>query len=102
MQYEWHEEKAAKNKKKHGVDFEEAKSIFNDPKIKIKYDENNSEEEDRFQAIGYSEKYRCLFVVFCEYEGEGDDTIRIISARCAEKFEEKIYSESAKKRTRIY
>ena len=96
VQYDWHEEKAEKNKKKHGVDFEEAKSVFNDPKIKIKYDEANSNEEERFQAIGYSTKSRCLFVVFCEYEEGEEDTIRIISARRAEKFEEKIYFKSSK------
>ena len=96
VQYDWDEKKAEKNKKKHGIDFEEAKSVFNDPKIKIKYDETNSKEEERFQAIGYSTKSRCLFVVFCEYEDGRKNTIRIISARRAEKFEEKIYFKSWK------
>jgi uncharacterized DUF497 family protein len=91
VHYEYDPEKAIKNKEKHKVDFEEAITVFKDPKLIIKADIEHSIEEERFIALGYSKKERCLFVVFCEFKDEWSEVARIISARCANGREEKIY-----------
>lgn len=84
MQYEWDEEKNQANYKKHKVRFQEAVTIFKDPNLVETYDQSHSEEEDRFIAIGFSERNRKLFVVFCERTiFEGEEIIRLISARRA-------------------
>ena len=70
---------------KHGVTFEEAKTIFDDEYAREVFDESHSEHEDRFTIIGMSIKYRELFVCYCERDD--GDVIRIISARKAEKQE---------------
>jgi uncharacterized DUF497 family protein len=76
--YVWDETKNRKNQVKHGICFEEAQTVFEDPLALIWPNENGSE-ETREIIIGYSKKHRQLFVVFFE-EAEGED-IRIISAR---------------------
>ena len=70
-----------------GVTFEEAATIFNDPDVYIEDDAGHSDEEDRFVALGVSEKLRVLFVCFT-YRGEN---IRLISARKATPRERKHY-----------
>ena len=84
MKFEWDEEKALKNVTDHGVWFEEAQTVWADTGASEYYDEHHSDHEDRFLKVGYSTKQNCLFVVFCEREG---DVIRIISARKATKNE---------------
>ena len=76
--YVWDEEKNRKNQIKHGVDFQEAQTVFEDPLALIGPNENGSEEA-RQVIIGYSSRNRQLFVVF--FEEEEDGIIRIISAR---------------------
>lgn len=78
MQFEWDIEKAKANLKKHGVDFEEAKTVFGDFLARIFDDEEHSVEEKRNGIVGHSIKNRLLIVSFTERE---NDTIRIISAR---------------------
>jgi uncharacterized DUF497 family protein len=85
LNFEWDPNKARKNEIKHGVSFEEAKSVFDDEHARELIDEEHSEREERFTIIGMSIKYRVLFVCYCERNHE--DTIRIISARKAEKIE---------------
>lgn len=90
LKFEWDEAKSLKNKKKHGVTFEEAKSVFYDENALIISDPDHSDEEDRFILLGMSTALRILVVCHC-YKGK-DDVIRIISARCADKREVKNYS----------
>ena len=79
--FSWDEDKGIANKKKHGISFREAASVFTDPNILIKHDDDHYEDEDRFIIIGLSEKPRLLVVCHCYREN--DTIIRIISARKA-------------------
>jgi uncharacterized DUF497 family protein len=65
---------------KHGVSFEEARSVFYDENAVQFFDENNSVVEERFLLLGCSEQSRILIVCHCERD---DDCIRVISARKA-------------------
>lgn len=88
--FEWDLAKARSNIKKHGVSFEEAKSVFYDEFALQFYDEGNSQlQEDRFLMLGTSNESRVLLVCHCERE-QGN-TIRIISARKATKLEQRHY-----------
>ena len=90
IQFEWDSRKAASNLKKHGVSFDEAKSMFFDEFAVQFYDPDNSElEDDRFLLLGLSHNSRILLVCHCERDS--GDTIRIISARKATKRERKFY-----------
>ena len=86
---EWDERKAAANAKKHGVSFDEAKSVFADERAKLIDDPDHSEDEERFVLLGFSSTLRVLVVCHC-HRGEGD-VIRIISARKATTTESKSY-----------
>jgi uncharacterized DUF497 family protein len=87
--FEWDDKKAIENKKKHGVTFEEAQSVFFDDQAIQFWDSPHSEKEDRFLMLGLSYKLRILLVVHCFRET--DSTIRIISARKATKTETLFY-----------
>ena len=90
MNYEWNLIKERLNIAKHGVDFEEAKSVFADEFALVLFDEDHSNDEERFLILGMSQKERILLVVHCYRE---NDTIRIISSRKATKSETKQYKE---------
>jgi uncharacterized DUF497 family protein len=81
LHFEWDDEKATANVKRHGISFEEAKSVFCDERAKLISDPDHSEDEDRFVLLGLSETLRLLVVCHC-YRGE-NHVIRIISARKA-------------------
>ena len=85
--FEWSQEKASSNIKKHGVSFDEAVTVFWDENALIINDPDHSEDEDRFILLGMSENLRILVVIHCER----GDTIRLISARTATKQERKQY-----------
>jgi uncharacterized DUF497 family protein len=85
MIFEWDSEKERDNFKIHGVHFETAKQVFFDPFRMERHDDDSSNEEDRWQTMGFFNDV--LFVVFTERR----DIIRIISARMAEPFERRIY-----------
>jgi uncharacterized protein len=87
--YEWDPIKAQINRRKHGVSFEEAASVFQDAKALTFDDPDHSDEESREMTIGLSTKGRVLFLSHCE-RGNG---IRIISARKATPKERKQYAE---------
>jgi uncharacterized DUF497 family protein len=89
LHFEWDDEKATANVKKHGISFEEAKSVFHDERAKLINDPDHSEDEDRFVLLGLSETLRLLVVCHCD-RGE-NHTIRIISARKATTKESKSY-----------
>jgi uncharacterized protein len=89
LRFEWDERKASANAKKHGVSFEEAKSVFVDERAKLIDDPDHSEGEDRFILLGLSSALRLLLVCHC-YRIDGN-VIRIISARKASAKESKSY-----------
>ena len=86
--FEWDAQKDASNLKKHGVSFEEAKTSFTDPFARLIPDPDHSEDEERFILLGTSIHSRLLIVSHCF---RTNDTIRLISARKAEKQERIAY-----------
>ena len=89
MIFEWDENKALANIKKHGVSFEEARAVFYDDYAVLFHDPDHSEAEDRFLIIGMSSEKGVCIVSHC-YRSE-DERIRIISARKATRTERSIY-----------
>ena len=87
MRFEWNANKASRNFAKHGVRFEEATEVFNDPNALEGFDTLHSINETRFFIIGLSSR-RLLFVVYGE---RSTDTVRLISARKANETERKVY-----------
>ncbi len=85
--FEWDEEKAWRNELKHGVTFEEARTIFNDPFAMTISDPDHSDEEERWLDIGLSTNGRLLVVWYTER----GDNIRIIGCRRATKAEMRTY-----------
>lgn len=85
----WNPQKARSNRRKHGVSFEEATSVFYDPLSITIDDPLHSNDEERFIIIGISTQRRVLVVAHTD---EGD-IIRIISARPAETYEREQYEE---------
>jgi uncharacterized protein len=89
VDYEWDPEKARSNNRKHRVTFDQAKATFDDPNVVTELDDSSYEE--RWNAIGLS-KGHILFVVYIEPD---PDTVRIISARRADKDEQDRYYRQA-------
>lgn len=89
MEFEWDDEKAESNEKKHGVAFAEAMTVFGDPLSLTGYDPDHSTTEDRFVTMGLSELGRLVIVSHVDR----DDKIRIISAREANRIERKDYED---------
>ena len=88
MYFEWDRAKNASNQKKHGISFEEAKTVFSDDFARLIADPEHSEEEERFILLGESIESNLLIVCHCVRDGE---SVRIISARKADKKERKTY-----------
>lgn len=91
IKFEWDEAKAKSNLIKHGVSFDEAKSVFGDDFARVIYDETHSKNEERFVILGMSKKLRILVVVHCLRQDEL--TVRLISARKATQNEQNQYKE---------
>ncbi len=89
LTFEWDGSKSRSNAKKHGVSFEEAQTVFLDENAVRFDDPEHSRDEDRFILLGMSSRLRVLVVCHCLRESES--VIRIISARKADKREEKGY-----------
>ena len=87
--FEWDEKKARANKKKHGVSFEIAATIFGDPNAITVYDDSSSQKEDRYVTIGLSSVGPLIVVCHTDRSNR----IRIISARKATRNERKQYEE---------
>lgn len=96
MKFSWDPRKADSNLRKHGIAFDEALTVFNDPLAFIFDDRLHSEEEHREIIIGFSTLSRLVLVCFVE---RMEDTIRIISARRATKDEIKDYEKNAGTKT---
>ncbi len=89
MVFEWDADKATKNLSKHGVSFDEARTVFNDPLYIDFYDPDHSDEEERYLVIGESSNGRLLIVSYTER----GDVVRLISSREATPAERKDYEE---------
>ena len=89
IKFIWDANKAKSNTEKHGIAFTEAATVFDDDCARIIYDPDHSQAEDRFIILGISCTMRVLVVCHC-YK-ENDIQIRIISARKADKKEQKQY-----------
>ena len=89
MEFEWDPHKAAHNLKKHGVDFAEAATLFNDP-LSITYaDPDHSVDEDRYIIIGMSTSGKLLIVAHTDRH----NITRLISARPVTTRERKLYED---------
>ncbi|MEG4972092.1 BrnT family toxin [Microcoleus sp. K4-B3] len=89
MKFEWDENKAAVNLSKHGISFEEAKTVFDDRLYVDFYDPDHSDEEDRYIIVGESQQGNLLIVSYTERA----DFLRLISARKVTRVEREVYEE---------
>lgn len=87
MNYEWDQQKSANNLEKHGVSFEEAATVFNDPLYVDFYDPDHSVDEHRYLIMEHSTAGRLLIVSYTER----DDVVRLISVREVTATERKAY-----------
>jgi uncharacterized DUF497 family protein len=95
MRFEWDERKNRANRRKHGVAFETATMVFDDP-YAVTQPDIGSGDEERWVTLGAIEPGLILFVVHTHSWTQGEDTVRIISARKAESRERNIYAEAHK------
>ena len=89
MKFEWDDKKQNINIQKHGIDFDEAKTVFYDEEALLIPDPEHSSSEERFVVLGISKKTNLLTVCHCYRENE--EVIRIINARKATTKEKKQY-----------
>lgn len=89
MEFEWDEDKAASNERKHGVSFLEAQTVFADPLALTGFDPDHSDEEDRYLTMGTSLDGRLLVIAHTDRE----NSVRIISAREASRRERRDYED---------
>ncbi len=89
LRFDANPKKAKANLLKHGVSFEEAASVFLDPRAITFADPDASQDEDRERTYGFSNHNRLLVVAHTD-RGQ---VVRIISARKANKDEQEIYAE---------
>jgi uncharacterized DUF497 family protein len=87
LEFEWHEAKAEANWRNHGVSFDLAKTVFNDPFAIERLDDREDYGEERFVIIGMAEGQVLLFVTYTERE----QRIRLISARRVTQYEKEDY-----------
>ena len=93
MKFEWNEEKSTQNLQKHGVSFEEAKEVFEDPFHISKLDYRFDYFEERWITLGSTKKDKILVVANMFFDENGEEIIRIISARRANQKERKFYEQ---------
>ncbi len=92
MRFDWDDRKAASNFRKHGIDFDTASLAFDDP-LHLLIPDRVVDGEQRWQLIGMAADVALLVIVHtCRDEG-GDELVRIISARKAERHERRLYEE---------
>ncbi len=90
LRFEWDERKNAANRRKHGVTFEEAQTVFADEHALLLEDPEHSDADERFVLLGLSATLRALVVCHC-FRGR-EEVIRIISARKATAKERRQYT----------
>ncbi|NKC10834.1 MAG: BrnT family toxin [Gammaproteobacteria bacterium] len=91
MDFEWDQDKAANNKKKHGISFPEAMTVFGDPFELTISDPGHLSGEYRLLSIGHSSTGKLLVVAYTERQ---QNNVRLISARKATTQEQKYYEQS--------
>lgn len=92
MRFEWSDEKSNLNFKKHHISFEEAKEVFLDPMHISKLDHRFEYFEERWITLGATSKDKILVVANMFFDENGEETIRIISARRANQKERNFYT----------
>jgi uncharacterized protein len=92
--FEWDARKAAGNRSKHGVAFDEAATVFGDPDALDGPDLSHSEKEPRFLRLGRAVTGRVLMVAYTVRRRDDGESIRIISARRASRKERLAYTAS--------
>ena len=90
IEFTWDNSKESVNRRKHGISFEEAKSVFYDDNAFLFFDEEHSIDEERYIMLGLSANLRILIVCHCYIEK--NRIIRIFSARKATSNESKYYT----------
>ena len=90
IKFKWDTRKNKQNIQKHRISFDEAQTVFYDDYARIIFDPDHSDDEDRFILLGTSIGSRLLAICHCV---RSEDSIRIISARKAQKQERKTYEE---------
>jgi uncharacterized protein len=94
VRFEWDEDKSESNQAKHGISFETAALVFEDPN-RLLFIERIEDGEERVHAIGSVRgSYLFLTVVHTYTEEDGEAAVRIISARRATRHERKLYAEA--------
>ncbi len=93
MRFEWNEEKSIHNLQKHGVSFEEAKEVFEDPFHISKLDHRFDYFEERWITLGSTKKDKILVVANMFFDENGEEVIRITNARKANQEERKFYEQ---------
>jgi uncharacterized protein len=91
MKFEWDEEKNRNNQEKHSVSFDEAKEVFLDPFHISKLDHRFSYFKERWISIGSTSKQKILVVANLFFTADGEEIIRIVSARKANNEERRCY-----------
>jgi uncharacterized protein len=94
--FEWDTRKAAVNRAKHGVSFEEAGTVFGDPDALDGPDLSHSERESRFLRLGRAVTGRVLIVAYTVRRRDDGERIRIISARRASRKERAAYAATSR------
>jgi uncharacterized protein len=89
IKFEWDSHKARQNLRKHGIDFDEATTVFADILSVTIPDPDHSQDDERWVTMGLSNRHRLLVVLHTEEE----ETIRIISVRAADRLERRKYEE---------
>jgi uncharacterized protein len=92
--FDWDEDKARRNRAKHKISFDEAKTIFGDPFLITIPDELHSQDEPRLVSIGTSARNRVILVVHTERDEDDAIVIRFINARKATAAERQVYEEA--------
>ena len=90
LRFEWDPKKNRENQRDHKISFEEAETAFVDEHGLLMADPDHSEDEDRFILLRLSGRLRLLIV--CHTYREGDEVLRLISARKADRSERAQYS----------
>ena len=91
--FEWNIEKEKQNNLRHRISFSQATTVFRDPNQISIFDEDHSDDEDRWLTLGFDRNGILLVVVHTFEQTEDDMNIRIISARKATRAEVKQYEE---------
>jgi uncharacterized DUF497 family protein len=89
MRFEWDPDKARRNAAKHGISFDEASTAFGDPLSLTIDDPDHTQGEERLLLLGQTHLGKLVVVA----DLDDDETVRIISARIAERHERRIYEE---------